>query len=151
MNWRHLISAYGVYTAIWLGVALFLAAMVYWWKQGHSFYDETYRETVYIAGDVYPVTEWKGIVETGSPQKMRACFLLRERFQALEELDPVPSEAPASFRCFNTRFIAHNLATGYARAYVAERNDPPGFDRIIVVFPGGRSFMWRQPAAQIGG
>jgi hypothetical protein len=140
----------GTYVGVGLVATALLAGLVFWWYQNHAFYKETHQDTVTIAGVVYPVTEWKGIVSSKSPLSMRACFLLREDFQALEAVDAKPLVAPGWFRCFNARVIDENLERGYARAYVAGRNEPPGFDRIIAVFPGGRSYMWRQPSANTG-
>jgi hypothetical protein len=148
MNLSQLLKSHGGYVAVALGAAALLAVMAYWWFVSHTFYEETYQDTVSIAGEVYPVTEWRGVVSDKSPLDARACFLLRAPFEALEELSPRPTDAPAWFRCFNAQVIRENLATGYATAYVAESDDPPGFDRIVAVFPGGRSYMWRQPAGQ---
>ena len=128
-----------------------LFGLAFWWFQSHAFYTETRADehTVTIDGVGYPVTEWKSIDAASSPLKMRACFLIRETIEALPALAPEPLVAPGWFRCFNAEVIAENLTSDYAKAYVAERNDPHGFDRIVAVFPGGRAYMWRQPGAQI--
>jgi len=118
--------------------------LTFWWFQSHAFYEENWTDKVEIDGWEYPVTEWKGITSTSSPLKMRACFLLRVPVTAEPALAPEPLVAPGWFKCFNAQFIDENLASGYATAYVAKRNDPQGFDRIVAVFPGGRSYMWRQ-------
>jgi len=126
-----------------------LFGLVFWWFQTHAFYTETKSREhfVVIADQAYPVTEWEGIEASSSPLKMRACFLIHGEIQAAPAIEPEPLVAPAWFRCFNAEFIAENLASGYTSAYVAERNDPRGFDRIVAVFPGGRAYMWRQPNA----
>ena len=126
-----------------------LFGLGFWWFQTLAFYEETWTDSVRIAGEVYPVTEFRGIDAASSPLKMRACFLIRETIEALPALAPEPLVAPGWFRCFNAEVIAENLASGYAKAYVAERNNPHGFDRIVAVFPGGRAYMWRQPGVQI--
>ena len=126
-----------------------LFGLGFWWFQTLAFYEETWTDSVRIAGEVYPVTEFRGIDAASSPLKMRACFLIRVEIRALEALNPEPLVAPGWFKCFSARFIAENLDRDYAKAYVAERNDPRGFDRIIAVFPGGRAYMWRQVSAQI--
>ncbi len=127
-----------------------LFALALWWSQNHAYYEETQASEVRIAGQDYPVTKWKGIDATSSPLKMRACFHIRDSIEALPALAPEPLVAPGWFRCFNAGFIAENLARDYAKAYVAERNDPRGFDRIVAVFPGGRAYMWRQPNGLLG-
>jgi hypothetical protein len=128
-----------------------LFGLVFWWFQSHAFYSETKADEaeVVIAGSPYRVTEWEGLDASSSPLKMRACFLIRDPIEALPALAPEPLVAPGWFRCFNAEVIAENLASGYAKAYVAERNNPHGFDRIVAVFPGGRAYMWRQPGVQI--
>jgi hypothetical protein len=132
-----------------LGGFAFVAMMAYWWLQTHAFYEETQLTTVEIDGGVHPVAEWRGIVSDKSPLLMRACFLLRAEIVAPEVGDARPEAAPGWFRCFNAETIRENLASGYAKAYLAARNDPPGYDRIVAIFPGGRSYMWRQVGAQI--
>jgi hypothetical protein len=134
----------GSYVVAGLIAFTVLFGLAFWWFQSHAFYEETWAEKVAIDGFDYPVTEWKGITSTSSPLKMRACFLLRVPFEAPLSQVPEPLVAPGWFKCFNAEVIGENLASGYAKAYVAERNDPKGFDRIVAVFPGGRSYMWRQ-------
>ena len=134
----------GSYVVAGLIAFTILFGLAFWWFQSHAFYEETWADKVEIDGSDYPVTEWKGITSTSSPLKMRACFLLRVEFEAPLSLVPEPLVAPGWFKCFNAEVIGENLASGYVKAYVAERNDPKGFDRIVAVFPGGRSYMWRQ-------
>lgn len=134
----------GKYVVIGLVGFSFLFGMAFWWFQEHAFYEETWAEEVVIQGAVYPVTKWRGVTSTSSPLKMRACFVLNEAFEAPPSIAPEPLVGPGWFKCFNARFIEENLANGYGKAYVAARNEPPGFDRIIAVFPGGNTYMWRQ-------
>ncbi len=142
----------GKYVITGLIAFVFLFGLALWWSQNHAYYEETEADeaAIVIAGNTYTVTEWKSIDAASSPLKMRACFLIRETIDALPALAPEPLVAPGWFGCFNAEFIAENLASDYAKAYVAERNDPRGFDRIVAVFPGGRAYMWRQPNGMIG-
>ncbi len=144
MNGKYVITGLVAFTGLF--------GLAFWWLQSHVFYEETQaaEAEIVIAGTVYPVTQWKSIDATDLPLKMRACFVIRETFDALPALAPEPQMAPGWFKCFNAGFIAENLATGYTMAYVAERNDPKGFDRIVAVFPGGRAYMWRQPNGLLG-
>jgi len=139
----------GKYVVVGLAGFTFLFAMAFWWFQQHAFYEETWAEEVVIQSAIYPVTKWRGITSTSSPLKMRACFVLTEAIDAPPSIAPEPLVAPGWFKCFNARYIAENLANGYGRAYVAERGDPRGFDRIIAVFPGGNAYMWRQLSEEI--
>jgi hypothetical protein len=136
----------GKYVVVGLVGFTFLFGMAFWWFQEHAFYEETRAEAeeVVIDGAIYPVTKWRGLTSTSSPLKMRACFVISEAFEAPPSEAPEPLVAPGWFKCFNAKVIEENLVSGYAKAYVAERGDPPGFDRIIAVFPGGNAYMWRQ-------
>ena len=120
--------------------------MAFWWFQEHAFYEENWSPDVVIAGTVYPVTEWRGITSTSSPLKMRACFVLSEEIEAPPSLAPTPLVAPGWFKCFNAQYIEENLANGYGKAYIAGQGEVRGYDRIIAVFPGGNTYMWRQPS-----
>jgi len=149
MDWKRAIERHWAMGAAVLVGALLLAGLAYSWYANHPFYEETHQDSVIIAGEEYPVTEWKGIVSDRSPLDMRACFVLRGDVEALEAVEIYPDPAPAWFRCFNAEVINDQLRRGYIKAYVAERNNPPGFDRIVVIFPGGRSYMWRQRTEEI--
>ena len=142
----------GKYVITGLVAFVFLFGLALWWSQNHAYYEETEADeaAIVIAGNTYTVTEWKSINAASSPLKMRACFLIRETIEALPALAPEPLVAPGWFACFNAEFIAENLARDYAKAYVAEQNNPHGFDRIVAVFPGGRAYMWRQPNGLLG-
>jgi hypothetical protein len=144
-------SVKGSYVVVGLVGFTIVFGLVFWWFQEHAFYEETKAGSyeVEIAGQIYPVTKWNGITSDSSPLKMRACFVIREDFEALAAIAPEPLVAPGWFKCFNAQVIEENLVSGYAKAYVAERNDPKGFDRIVAVFPGGRSYMWRQLTASV--
>ncbi len=122
-----------------------LFGLAFWWYWEHVFYRETQASSVRIAGTDYPVTEWRGIDAENLPLEMRACFVIGDAFEAPPALSPEPPVAPGWFKCFDTDFIIEYLARNYAKAYVAERDDPKGFDRMIAVFPSGWVYMWRQP------
>jgi hypothetical protein len=127
----------------------FVFGMAFWWFQEHAFYEENWADKVEIAGVVYPVTQWKGITSESSPLKMRACFVISEPFEAPPSIAANPLVAPGWFKCFNAEYITESLASNYGKAYVAEHNDPEGFDRIVAVFPGGKAYMWRQLSESI--
>lgn len=118
--------------------------MVFWWFQQHAFLHETWAEEVVIAGTVYKVTDWQGVEADSSPLKLRACFVVEEEVRAPAAYEAAPLVGPGWFKCFNAQAISEALETEYAKAYVAARDDPYGFDRIVAVFPGGRVYMWRQ-------
>ena len=126
-----------------VGFAL-VFGMAFWWFQQHAFIEETWAEEVVIAGQAYPVKEWEGVTSESSPLKLRACFLLQAEITAPPAFDAEPLVGPGWFKCFNAKTIGDALASDYARAYVAARDEPFGFDRIVAIFPGGRAYMWRQ-------
>ena len=116
-----------------------------WWFSGHDTYQVYTAETVTIAGASYPVRRFEGVAVPGSPELTRACFRIDEEVRAPPELNPRPNAGPPWFKCFSARFIAEQLASEDGKAYLAESDDPVGYDRVIAVLPGRRVYMWRQP------
>lgn len=115
-----------------------------WYAQIYAFYEETEADTVEIAGQSYPVTGWQGIDAASSPLKQRACFQLPDVPTAPAAPEPIPLVAPYWFDCFDAGAIAAALADGTATAYLAAREEALGVNRIVVRFPDGRAYMWRQ-------
>lgn len=140
MDRRHVFTG-----AIIAGVVVIVGV---WWFAGHTGYRPSVAREVVIAGDVYEVSRWVGVVAPGEPEKARACFRVETDITAPPELEPRPTPGPDWLRCFNPDFIMESLATDDATAYVAEYDDPPGWNRIIAVVPGRRVFMWHQPQHQ---
>lgn len=127
-------------------VGLGIAVLAYlWWDYGHVAYEPVWAEEVEIAGETFKVRRWEGVASPDDAGGLRACFLLQQEIPAPPELNPQVPTAPDWLRCFNSEFIAEALASGKGKAYVAARNDPPGYDRVIAVLPGGRIYMWPQP------
>ncbi|SET86615.1 DUF6446 family protein [Oceanicella actignis] len=128
--------------------AAFGAAM--WWSKTRAFYEPMAPAAeVTAAGLTLAVEDFEGIDAPTSPLKMRACFRLTPAAAAaLDALapapDPRPLVAPGWFECFDAGALTRDLEAGAARAVIAERDAPEGFDRIIAYRPDGRAFMWRQ-------
>ncbi len=134
-----LILAFGVFTL------LFAAAL--WYAQTRAYYHDVTADSVTIGGVDYAVTDYRGIDADTSPLKMRACFTLAQDVPAPdtpEAPDAHPLVAPPQFACFNAADIDRDLENGTARAILAARNAPYGFDRYIARYPDGRAYMWRQ-------
>lgn len=140
----------GRHVVMGLILSVMIIGLALWWAQNRAFYTEFTTDKVVIAGNSYDVTRFMGIDSDSSPLKLRACFLLETRVLAPRAEDPVPLVAPNWFKCFKAQYIAEDLAEGTAVAYLAEHNQPPGFDRIVAVSSGGRAFMWRQPNGLLG-
>lgn len=136
MSGRTFILGLLAFTAVF-GVAL-------WYFQTRAWYSEIDADTVLIAGTAYPVTDYRGIDAPTSPLKRRACFRLEAAIDAPPAPDPTPLVAPGWFDCFDAGALARALEAGEARAFVAERNEPQGIDRIVAVYPDGRAYEWRQ-------
>ncbi|WP_340110461.1 DUF6446 family protein [Pikeienuella sp. HZG-20] len=127
-----------------LAVFAVIFGAVLWWYQTRGYYVEvTGVDTVRIAGVDVPVEEYLGLDAPTSPLKMRGCFKAPP-FEAPPAPDAAPLVAPGWFSCFDAGVIEADLATGAAKAFLAEANTPYGFDRIVAAYPDGRAFQWRQ-------
>ncbi|MEM6973574.1 MAG: DUF6446 family protein [Pseudomonadota bacterium] len=115
-----------------------------WYAQFHAFYDEIEADAVSVAGTDYAVEGFEGIDATTSPLKLRACFTMPEAPDTAPYGDAEPLVAPDWFECFDARALTEDLAAGRATAYLAEQGDGHGVDRIVLRYPDGRAFMWRQ-------
>ena len=123
--------------------ALIFGAALWWFQTRGHYYDVSNVSMVQVAGAAVKVSGYQGIDADTSPLKMRACF-------TAPTLDGPPAPAaeplvaPGWFDCFDAEAIAKDLKEGAARAILAERNAPYGFDSIIARYPDGRAFQWRQ-------
>ncbi|MGR3782926.1 MAG: DUF6446 family protein [Albimonas sp.] len=136
-----------VFFALVFGAAL-------WWFQTRAYYAPIEGvEEIVVAGVPIPVEDWEGIDADTSPLKLRACFRLAlDPPPALLAAagDPAAAEAtplvaPDWFDCFDAPAVTQALAEGRARAALAERNSPWGFDRFVAFEPETRrGWMWRQ-------
>jgi hypothetical protein len=139
----------GRYVVIGLILTVTIIGLGLWWAQNRAFYTEYTADTVVIAGNTYNVTRFRGIDAESSPLKLRACFLIEGTILAPQVEKPVPLVAPRWFKCFKAEYIERELAEGWAIAYLAEYDTPPGFDTVVAVSPGGRAYMWRQANANL--
>lgn len=127
-----------------LGLFAIIFGVVLWWYQTRGHYVEVSGvDTVRIAGVDVPVTEYEGLDASTSPLKMRGCFKAPP-FDAPPAPDAAPLVAPGWFTCFDAGAIEADLASGAAKAFIAEANNPYGFDRVIAAYPDGRAFQWRE-------
>ena len=142
----------GTYVVIGLVTFTGLFGLAFWWFQSHAFYSETKADehTVIIDGVGRQATGRVRGAEAGALLMGSVCLQCGEGSGALGGPGREPLGGPGWFSCFNAEVRAENLASGYTKAYVEERNNPRGFDRIVAVFPGGRAYMWRQPNGILG-
>jgi hypothetical protein len=123
-------------------VVVFAAAL--WYFQTRAYYEEISADSVEIAGQSYPVSDWRGIDAPTSPIKLRACFRLAEAPDAPVAEDAAPLVAPDWFECFDAEALQRALENGEATAYLAARDEFGAANRIVARFPDGRAYMWRQ-------
>jgi hypothetical protein len=125
-------------------VAVFTAALIYF--QFYAYYEETGDITsITVQGVEVAVSDYKGLVATSSPLKLRGCFRLDPAvLPDVPAPGATPLIAPRRFACFDAEKLDKDIEAGLARAVLAAKNEPDGFDRILAVYPDGRAFMWRQ-------
>jgi hypothetical protein len=124
---------------------VFAAALV--WFQLFAFYERQRGVgALQIDGQAVPVADYDGIDATASPLKLRGCFRIDPAAVVglAPATDATPLTAPFWFRCFRAGQLTRDLASGAAIAYDIGRDQPPGFDLMLAVYPDGRGFFWRQ-------
>lgn len=134
------------YTITALAAIVIIALAGVWWYQGYVRYREFTLSELRIAGTVYEVKNFRGVASPDDPGELRACFRLDRPVRAPPALDVRPPPGFDWFRCYDPDFIAEMLAREKAVAYVAARDEPPGYDRFVVVLSDGRAYMWMAPS-----
>lgn len=137
----------GKFIVIGLAVLAVLFGAGLWWFQTQAYYRSVDGLMgVEAQGRFVPIVGYRGIDADSSPLKMRGCFRVDPATLAdlAEAESPTPLIAPGWFSCFDAEAIGADLEAGRARAAVAARDEPEGFDRIIAWYPDGRAFQWRQ-------
>ena len=146
-----------------VGGALVLSGLVagaaVWYLQVYGFYEPLpasapaaeIRLTAIETGLPEPILAegFSGIDADSSPLRFRGCFttplslaMLSETFTIYEGATPL--HGPGWFDCFDAVRIGHDLETGAAIAFLAERDIRPGVDRVVAVYPDGRAYAWHQ-------
>ena len=122
-----------------------------WWFQTRAFYERMEGPgEVLVQGQSLVVTAFEGIEGASSPLKLRACFRVHPDVAAdalaifPDASAPTPLVAPGWFDCFDAPALQRALDAGDLRAVTAEANAPWGFDRLVILAPDGRGWMWRQ-------
>lgn len=135
--------------AVGAGLVVFalLFGALLWYAQVYAFYERVDGlAAVTVNGQPVPVRDYRGLDGASSPLKLRGCFTVDPA--ALADAPPAPRAAPLTtpgwFDCFDAPALGAALARGEARAVLAARDEPQGFDRIIAYFPDGRAYLWRE-------
>ncbi len=129
-----------------VGFPLIFGAILYYF-QYYAYYEEVTGVTsIMIEGREVQVADYDGIMAESSNLKMRGCFTVDPAdFEgvAIAE-DAVPLTPPNWFECYDVETLTHDLEAGEATAYLATPNDREGMNLIVMVYPDGRAFQWRQ-------
>lgn len=135
-------------------MALFAAGLI--WFQFFAYYERvTDVDEITVDELVLKISDYDGIDAESSGLKLRACFnflpeVENQPFDTAElkaiapPEKPTPLNPPFWFDCFDAGQIQADLDAGNAFAVQAKENDIDGIDRIVVFYPDGRGFMWRQ-------
>jgi len=144
-----------------LGIAILATALIagaaLYYLQVYHFYEEVrpvseggnveMRITLADGGAVaLPVRDFEGIDADSSPIRFRACFEtdLPQGAALVPYEAAEPLNAPGWFGCFDAGAIGAALLDDRARAYLGEKNVTYGIDRVLAVYPDGRTFAWHQ-------
>jgi len=135
-------------------------AVALWWFQTRAYYERSEgAEAIEVAGLAIPVEGYSQIDAKTSPLKLRACFRLKDPADLARAADaaaPLTEEAraagvtlepllaPGWFDCFDAETLAGLSQIDGARMLVAARNAPQGVDRVVLLLPDGRGWLWRQ-------
>ena len=138
-------------------VAAAAAGVGIWYAQERAFYEPvtaeaaTVRMTSVVSGkpEAILAENVTAIDSASSPIRYRACFttptslaLLTETYEVFDRA--VPLVAPDTFDCFDAAAIGEALESEEAIAFMGEKHIEYGIDRIVVVYPDGRGYVWNQ-------
>ena len=133
------------------------AGIALYYLQVHAFYDdvsdqiETIQLTSIATGEAEDVLSEniRAIDSDSSPIRFRACFetglslaLLTETYEIYDDAEP--RVAPGWLECFDAARIGSDLESGEAIAFLGQENVTYGIDRVVAVYPDGRSYVWNQ-------
>jgi len=142
-----------------VGILLFalIAGATLYYLQVYAFYDEvatgetTIQLTSIVSGEPEEIIadNFEGIDSDSSPIRFRGCFttsmsqsLLSETYVAYD--NAVPLIGPSWFSCFDAKVIGTDLEAGVALPFLAQADISNGVDRVVVVYPDGRAYVWHQ-------
>lgn len=129
-----------------VGLAAIAGAGLWYSIQFGYYHEVSGVEDVMIAGDPWPVSNYRGIDGTSSPLKLRGCFTVDWDYVPVDTWDAeaTPLRAPFWFSCFDAGQISRDIASDAASVVAADVNHPFGFTTFIAQYPDGRAYLWRQ-------
>jgi len=135
------IAAFGLF-----GFPLIFGAVLYYFQYYAYYYDVTDITSITVQEREIEVADYVGIDATSSNLKMRGCFTVETAdFEGLQTTDAAtPLTPPMWFDCYDAERLTLDLEAGKAVAYLAREGDKEGMNLMVLVYPDGRAFQWRQ-------
>tara|TARA_B100000029_G_scaffold474429_1_gene516720 strand:- start:162 stop:602 length:441 start_codon:yes stop_codon:yes gene_type:complete len=137
----------GKMTVIIILGSSFCFGILFFYFQTFAYYQEVLGlQSITVDSRKIEVWDYKGIRASTSALKMRSCFNAEVRdFQDLTlAKNPQPLSAPFWFSCFNSKDLQNAIDDGRAKAYIAVENERKGVDRLVIIYPDGKGYEWRQ-------
>jgi len=125
----------------------FCFGILFFYFQTFAYYREVSGlQKIIVDSKRIEVWNYQGIRASTSALKMRSCFNTEVKtFHNLTlAKNPQPLTAPFWFSCFNSKDLQNAIDDGTAKAYIAVENEVKGIDRLVVIYPDGKGYEWRQ-------
>ncbi|MFL2790291.1 MAG: DUF6446 family protein [Paracoccaceae bacterium] len=125
----------------------FCFGIIFFYFQSFAYYQEVSGiKKIEVQDRKIEVKDYLGIRADTSALKMRSCFIAKSSdFRNLPPAKkPQPLNAPFWFDCFNSKDLQEAIDGGRAKAYLAKENEADGIDRLVVIYPNGKGYEWRQ-------
>ncbi len=139
MNGKKLLIGMGVFLAVFTA-ALYLT-------QIYGFYQKVNDlPSITVEGREVAVSNYVGLDAESSGLKLRGCFNVDPAdFEGVTLFEnAVPLGTPKWFDCYDPAQIHADILSGASTAYSVAVNELDGLDRVVVVYPDGRAYQWRQ-------
>ena len=127
------------------GCFIFTVALFYF--QNYAYYGLTdIRQDILLGNKRHEIFNYQGIDSESSGLKLRECFVV----DSLDAINlstyekPTPLTAPFWFKCFSAEKITKDLEEGKSSAFLLKKEQFDGIDKVLAVYPDGRSYLWRQ-------
>ncbi len=127
------------------GIVVFTVTLFYF--QNYAYYEsKDIKQNILFGKKRYQISNYQGIDSESSGLKLRECFVVNilDDIKLPKYEKPTPLIAPFWFKCFNAERITKDLEDGKASAFLFKKDEFDGIDNVIAIYPGGRSYRWRQ-------
>ena len=128
---------------------LMIFTLLLFYFQNFAYYERLeVKNRLLIEKQMIEVTNYYGIDASSSGLKLRECFTVTDESFDIKNLTtyqkPTPLNAPFWFECFNAESITKDLNTNKAVAFLSKKEEFDGIDKVIVLYPDGTGYQWRQ-------